>query len=309
MRVALQQSDILRRSAQAAEDGLVEIDPELGSVKLAGWHETSTMWVICRCKCEGVWGPISSELIHGARGSDMSFGDGMNQVCNLVVADAGVGNARIEKDVEGLISRFSEPKPFSNSLAPGITRIAVVAIAVAAKGCDEGSKTIYLGICRLAARWPKLYRLQIAVLAVSARSQIVRLRRRTIALTLCYALAPTLLRTTQSVPLVSIASKEDDALNVAVFTAMRAISSSAVLDLWAAYTTHRREYTDRRGCDAPPGVRASAKDPLALDTQLQNRLGRMDLRPAFASWEEGNSTGVANLLPRRQMFSNVNSAA
>ena len=58
-------------------------------------------------------------------------------------------------------------------------------------------------------------------------------------LTLCYALAPTLLRTTPSVPLVSIASKEDDALNVAMFTARRAISSSAVLDWWAAYTTRQ----------------------------------------------------------------------
>lgn len=48
-------------------------------------------------------------------------------------------------------------------------------------------------------------------------------------LTLCYALAPTLLRTTQSVPSVSIASKEDDVLKVAVSTALRAISSSAGL--------------------------------------------------------------------------------
>lgn len=49
-------------------------------------------------------------------------------------------------------------------------------------------------------------------------------------LTLCYALAPTLLRTTQSVTSVSIACKEeDDVLKSAVLAALRATSPSAGL--------------------------------------------------------------------------------
>ena len=53
------------------------------------------------------------------------------------------------------------------------TRIAVLAIAVAAGECDQPGRLRdhSLGICRLAARWPKLYQVQMAV---SARSQTVR---------------------------------------------------------------------------------------------------------------------------------------